>query len=229
MSESQTILLKDTFNDLDGVPLTSHTLDVDVVGGGWLLSNFGRRSPSFLIQNNQLKVSGDHGISEVFIDAGESDVVFQFYWTLGGKDSYLAVTTRYLNRKNRNYIQLRGPKQDIRLVSVVRGEIYHFPAIWYPWKEGETYHIKIKVLVDEYRVYVDKILQYVMVTDSNLNHTSYGFLVGRLFSDQIISNLQIADSVINRGVAPDISIKTCEEFGELSVKRSTTKRLGVRR
>jgi len=86
-------LVYDTFVDANGTALSSHTPDIDVVGGGWSYD----AGSAFTINSNQLDIGP--AICRAIIDAGAADVKITGTLTTTGDDN-LQVLVRFQDSDN---------------------------------------------------------------------------------------------------------------------------------
>lgn len=189
------LLVVDTFTDADGTEISAHTPDIDVVGGGWsVVSMFdGSGTPNtndIEIQSNQLVVA-DTNIG-AFIDCGETDIVVEFDWTTGTGDNRIDIGLRASDGDHYVGFNLREPQGDVSIQNRTTGDDTTFASAAFTFSDNTTYNIRLVLVLNVARIYIDGELIVQGVTSHQAGAT------GVLLGAATISTSQKFDNLVVR-------------------------------
>jgi hypothetical protein len=182
VSPASPFLLQDTFTDVDGTQITSHTMDV---GPGWSISGMGLQSAGtadkYDIFDNRLRLKQDDTC--IVSEAGVSDGTIEVQWTPQvAVDDRNSIVFRYVDADNHWLFNLRGPQDDIRLLITNGTSVLLKDSLSFSWVDGQTYNIKVVLAGNTKQCYIDDVLKFTNVESNYSTATKHG--LGRNFGSE---------------------------------------------
>lgn len=172
-------VLQDTFTDVDGTQITSHSMDV---GPGWSISGMGLQAAGtadkYDIFGNRLRLKQDDTC--IVAESGISDGTIEVQWTpQAGVDDRNSIVFRYVDANNQWLFNLRSPNGDIRLLLTDGVSVLQKAASPFTWVDGQTYNIKVVLNGNTKQCYIDDVLKFTNAESNYSTATKHG--LGRNF------------------------------------------------
>ena len=162
----------DTFTDINGTDLSSHTPDI---GGPWsLIKEITTAAASAVdIQSNQARITVN-SVGAV-IDIGRPNTTIEVDWTPGvGVENRNSIIIRYSSDGNMWELNFREDNGDFRIQKIESDIGLNFGTVAFSWVEGQTYTIKAVVSENVITGYIDGV-QKISYSSATFNNTETKF------------------------------------------------------
>ncbi len=152
-------ILQDTFTDVNGTQIASHTMNV---GPGWSRVGIATASAgaesTYTINNNRLSLAQDS--TAIVASAGTADGTIEMEWTPQAlADDRNTIIMRYLDTDNFWGFQGRDPNDDLRLYYYTGGVVTFPDTAAFTWIDGQTYTLKVIMSGNSIQCYVDDVFK----------------------------------------------------------------------
>lgn len=181
------IVVSDDFQDTAGTTLTSHSPDIDDVGGGWQVE----LGPNFEIASSGNEVRNTLGLDSPYyavIDGKLEDNDITVDFTRTGQTGEVGIVFRWKDSSN-NY---RGvfDGNDGFLIKTIGGLDFILDSASAKWKEGDKKTIRVVAHAGDIKLYLDD-KEIVTATDTELREETHIGLYYRNESTSSIGNFTV--------------------------------------
>ncbi|MCZ6538554.1 MAG: hypothetical protein O6922_01840, partial [Chloroflexi bacterium] len=181
------VVVKDNFNDTAGTTLTSHSPEIDEIGGGWQVE-FG---PNFEIAASGHEVRNTLGLDSPYyavIDGKLEDNDITVDFTRTGQTSEVGIVFRWKDSSNHYRGVFDGKKGHI--IKTVGGLEFLLDSGKSKWKDGDTSTVRIVAHAGDIKLYRDG-TEIASATDTELREETHIGLYYRNESKSSIGNFTV--------------------------------------
>ncbi|MEE8046596.1 MAG: hypothetical protein V3T49_07145 [Dehalococcoidia bacterium] len=181
------VVVKDKFNDTAGTTLTSHSPEIDEVGGGWQVE-FG---PNFEIASSGHEVRNTLGLDSPYyavIDGKLEDNDITVDFTRTGQTSEVGIVFRWKDSSNHYRGVFDGKKGHI--IKTVGGLEFLLDSGKSKWKDGDISTVRIVAHAGDIKLYRDE-KEIASATDTELREETHIGLYYRNESKSSIGNFTV--------------------------------------